>query len=188
MFNSFYSLEWNIILKVSHFTNLIWYMYHLVSHLFTMLSTIGHVVVLEPWTTIVLIKARRQSREAVPSLMEKWENGLWETISCQSLEITITFEGVLLLSLVSERWLNVSLTAGVTSTKALGPDELLCLFAQLILMSAMAVQIRAYGPLSSQDGGQPQLVALTCMRLCKSAGRQGVWGRSWSICTHVCVF
>lgn len=66
--------------------------------------------------------------------------------------------------------------------------ELLCLFAQLILMSAMAVQIRAYGPLSSQDGGQPQLVALTCMRLCKSAGRQGVWGRSWSICTHVCVF
>lgn len=50
------------------------------------------------------------------------------------------------------------------------PDELLCLFAQLILMSAMAIQIRAYGPLSSQDGGQPQLVALACMRLCISAG------------------
>lgn len=107
--------------------------------------------------------------------MEKWENGLWETISCQSLEITITFEGVLLLSLVSERWLNVSLTAGVTSTEALGPDELHCLFAQLILMSAVAIQIRAYGPLSSQDGGQPQLIALVCMRLCISTGRQAVW-------------
>lgn len=153
-----------------------------VSHLFTMLSTIGHVVVvLKLWTTVVPIKARRHSGEAVPSLMEKWENGLWETISCQSLEITITYEGVLLLSLVSERWLNVSLTAGVSATEALGPDELLCLFAQLILMSAMAIQIRAYGPLSSQDGGQPQLVALARMRLCISAGRQAVWGRSWSI-------
>lgn len=156
-------------LKLPHF-HLIWYMYHLVSHLFTMLSNIGHVVVLEPWTTTVLIEARRQSGEEVPSLMEKWENGLWEPISCQSLEITITFEGVLLLSLVSERWLNVSLTAGVTGTEALGPDELLCLFAQLILVSALAIQIRAYGPLSSQDGWQPQLVALACMRLCVSAG------------------
>lgn len=103
--------------------------------------------------------------------MEKWEKGLWETISCQSLEITITFEGVLFPSLVSERWLNVSLTAGVTGTEALGPDELLSLFAQLILMSAVAIQIRAYGPLSSQDGGQPQLEALACDCACQ-AGRQ----------------
>lgn len=131
-----------------------------------MFSTIGPVVVSEPWTNIVPIKARRQSVEAVPSPMEKWEKGLWETISCQSQKITITFEGVLFPSLVSERWLNVSLTAGVTGTGALGPDELLSLFAQLILMSAVAIQIRAYGPLSSQDGGQPQLVALACMRLC----------------------
>lgn len=136
-----------------------------------MLSTIGPVVVSEPWTNIVPIKARRQSVEAVPSPMEKWEKGLWETISCQSQKITITFEGVLFPSLVSERWLNVSLTAGVTGTGALGPDELLSLFAQLILMSAVAIQIRAYGPLSSQDGGQPRLVALACMRLCM-AGRQ----------------
>lgn len=136
-----------------------------------MVSTIGHVVVSEPWTNIAPIKARRQSVEAVPSPMEKWEKGLWETISCQSQKITITFEGVLFPSLVSERWSNVSLTAGVTGTGALGPDELLSLFAQLILMSAVAIQIRAYGPLSSQDGGQPQLVALACMRLCMS-GRQ----------------
>lgn len=112
--------------------------------------------------------------------MEKWEKGLWETISCQSLEITITFEGVLFPSLVSERWLNVSLTAGVTGTEALGPDELLSLFAQLILMSAVAIQIRAYGPLSNQDGGQPQLEALACDCACQ-AGRQAAPGRNWSM-------
>lgn len=159
-----------------------------------MLSTIGPVVVSEPWTNIVLIKARRQSGQAVPSPMKKWEKGLWETISCQSQKITITFEGVLFPSLVSERWLNVSLTAGVTGTGALGPDELLSLFAQLILMSAVAIQIRAYGPLSSQDGGQPQLVALACMRLCMSgrqAGRQVVnLGKElvYRFCTPVFAF
>lgn len=103
--------------------------------------------------------------------MEKWGKGLWETISCQSQKITITFEGVLFPSLVSERRLNVSLTAGVTGTGALGPDELLSLFAQLILMSAVAIQIRAYGPLNSQDGGQPQLVAPAYMRLCMAGGQ-----------------
>lgn len=42
-------------------------------------------------------------------------------------------EGVPFPLLVSERWANVSLTAGVTRTAALRPDELLSLFALLIL-------------------------------------------------------
>ena len=45
---------------------------------------------------------------------------------------------------------------GVTDTPTRRPDELLCLFALLILLSTVAIQIRAYGPLGSQGGGQPQ--------------------------------
>lgn len=97
--------------------------------------------------------------------MEGWKKGLWETI-CQPLEITITSEGVLFLFLAYERWVDVSLTAGVTDTVALRPDELLSLFALLILLSTVAIQIRAHGPLGSQEGGQPILVAQVCIRVC----------------------
>lgn len=75
----------------------------------------------------------------------------------------MAFEGVLFPSLVFERWVNVSLTAGVTDTPALRPDELLSLFALPILLSTLAIQIRAYGPLGSQEGGQPELVAQLCI-------------------------
>lgn len=54
----------------------------------------------------------------------------------------------------------------VTDTPALGPDELLSLFALLILLSTGAIQIRAHGPLGSQEGGQPQLVAPRRASLC----------------------
>lgn len=56
--------------------------------------------------------------------------------------------------------------SSVTDTLALGPDELLSLFALLILLSTGAIQIRAHGPLGSQEGGQPQLVAARCASLC----------------------
>lgn len=56
--------------------------------------------------------------------------------------------------------------SSVTDTPALGPDELLSLFALLILLSTGAIQIRAHGPLGSQEGGQPQLVAPRCASLC----------------------
>ncbi len=71
-------------------------------------------------------------------------------------------EGVLFPSLISERWADVSLTAGVTDTAARGPDELLSLFALLILLSTVAIQIRAYGPLGSQGGGQPKRCRTKC--------------------------
>lgn len=56
--------------------------------------------------------------------------------------------------------------SSVTDTPAPGPDELLSLFALLILLSTGAIQIRAHGPLGSQEGGQPQLVAPRCASLC----------------------
>ncbi|TNN79365.1 hypothetical protein EYF80_010389 [Liparis tanakae] len=40
--------------------------------------------------------------------------------------------------------------AGVSDTAARRPDELLCLFALLVLLSAAAIQIRAHGTLGSQ--------------------------------------
>ena len=88
--------------------------------------------------------------------MDVEKKGLWETICCQSLEITPALEGIPFPSLISERWADVSLTAGVTDTAARRPDELLSLFALLILLSTAAIQIRAYGPLGSQGGGQPK--------------------------------
>lgn len=88
-------------------------------------------------------------------MVEK-KKDLWGTICCESLEITPASEGALFPSRISERWVDVSLTAGVTDILALGPDELLSLFALLILLSTVAIQIRAYGPLGSQGGGQPQ--------------------------------
>lgn len=100
--------------------------------------------------------------------MEGWKRGLWETICCQSLEITTACEGVLFPSLVSERWANVSLTAGLPTHWLSGLMSLLSLFALLILLNTVAIQIRAYGPLGSQEGGQPQLVAQECLRVCMS--------------------
>lgn len=63
----------------------------------------------------------------------------------------------------------MSLTAGVTDTLALKPDELLFLFALLILLSTAATQIRAYGPLGSLGDGQTsRMHAKVCMRVCMS--------------------
>lgn len=48
-------------------------------------------------------------------------------ICCQSLEITPACEVSPFPPLIAERWADVSLTAGVTDTRALWADELLCI-------------------------------------------------------------
>lgn len=73
---------------------------------------------------------------------------------CHFLEITPSCKVIPFPFLVSERCAEVSLTAGVSDTLALRADELLSLFALLILLSTLAIQIRADGPLGSQGGGQ----------------------------------
>lgn len=75
------------------------------------------------------------------------EENVYEKLSAVS-------KGIPFSSLISERWPDVSLTAGVIDTPAPRPDELLFLFALLILLSTVAIQIRAYGPLGSQEDGQ----------------------------------
>lgn len=82
----------------------------------------------------------------------------------------------------------------VTDTLALRSDELLSLFALLILLSTVAIQIRVYGPLGSQEGGQPQLVAQVCIRVCMSVcskidttihSGEGIGCSSLSFCTSI---
>lgn len=67
---------------------------------------------------------------------------------------------------VSERWAAVSLTAAVTDAASPRPDELLLLFALLILLSTAAVQIRAHGPLGSQGGGQRRKCSTSTCSVC----------------------
>lgn len=79
-------------------------------------------------------------------------------------------EGLPLPSLIPERWADVSLTAGVTDTAARRPDELLSLFALLILLSTAAIQIKAHGPLGSRRGRPPKRCSTKshCRRGCMS--------------------
>lgn len=110
--------------------------------------------------TQVIRKRARAERGEQQSLLNSWgdiieverKKGLLGAISAVS---PWKLPDVLFLSLISGRWEDVSLTAGVTDTAALKPDELLSLFALLILLSTAAIQIRAHGPLGSHGGGQP---------------------------------
>lgn len=76
------------------------------------------------------------------------------------------WEGAPFPSLISERWVDISLTAGVTDLLALRSDELLSLFALLILLSTVAIQIKAYAPLGSQGGGQPRRCTVALISVC----------------------
>lgn len=87
-------------------------------------------------------------------------------------------------SSLSERWPDDSLTAGVTDTPAPRPDELLFLFALLILLSTVAIQIRAYGPLGSQGDGLPHKYMCVWGFACLCVVRQTlqvILRKKWSV-------